>query len=212
MGDGVLGAGVNRGDEQGPLSHQQGWWVWTRGCGCYEGDEQKSEAGKQRCTVINMDEAGFSWSCSKQSSARAGFRLHVKISYTEVPCITCPDRQEVCKMPAGPPLSLHCLVTHKVCCAAVLCATSSVVRQSYVAVVHVTMPSCMCSVVQRCRPVVKASSPACRTQNTACTAATAGQQGQLMCFGKACMRWGHLCSKDEWVVALVFELPPLGLA
>lgn len=40
-------------------------------------------------------------------------------------CITCPDRQEVCKMPAGAKLSLSlhcCLVTHKICCAALRCA------------------------------------------------------------------------------------------
>jgi len=34
----------------------QGLWGVKQG---FEGDEQKSEAGKQRCTVINMDEAGF---------------------------------------------------------------------------------------------------------------------------------------------------------
>ncbi len=89
-----------------------------------------------------------------------------------------------------------CLVTHKVCCCAVLCTTSCVVRKSYVAM------------LQR-RPVVKASSPACRTQNTACTAATAGQ---LICLGRLASGGGYLFSKDERVVTLVFELPPLGLA
>jgi len=134
-------------------------------------------------------------------------------------CITCPDRQEVCKMPAGAKLSLSlhcCLVTHKICCAAlrcaVLCTTSSVVRQSYVALLHVTMPSYIRNVVRRCRPVVKASIPVCRTQNTACTVATAGQQRQLICLGQMACAGGYLFSKDEWVVALVFELPPLGLA
>ncbi len=133
-------------------------------------------------------------------------------------CITCPDRQEVCNMFAGAKLSLSlrcCLVTHKVCCCAVLCTPSSVVRKSYVAILHVTTPSCICSNLQRCRPIVKTSSPACRTQNTACTACTAaaaGQQGQLICLGQLAFAGGHLFSKDERVVTLVFELPPLGLA
>ena len=129
-------------------------------------------------------------------------------------CITCPDRQEVCRMFAEAKLSLRlrcCLVTHKVCCA-VLCTTSSVVRKSYVAILHVTTPSCNCNNVQRCRPVVKASSPACRTQDTACTAAASGQQGQLICLGQLACAGGYLFSKDERVVTPVFEFPPLGLA
>lgn len=130
-------------------------------------------------------------------------------------CIICPDRQEMCRMFARAKLSLSlrcCLVTHKVCCCAVLCTTSSVVRQSYVALLHVTMPSYIRNVVRRCRPVVKASIPVCRTQNTACTVATAGQQRQLICLGQMACAGGYLFSKDEWVVALVCELPPLGLA
>ena len=95
-------------------------------------------------------------------------------------------------------------------CCAVLCTTSSVVNKSYVAMLQVIAPSCICNIEQSCRPVVvKASSPACRTQNTACTAAAAGQ---LICSGQLACGGGYLFSKDERVVTLVFELPPLGLA
>lgn len=142
--------------------------------------------------------------------------VFVRNSCRQVPfCIIWPDRQEVCRIFAGAKLSLSlrcCQVTNKVCCCAVLCTTSSVVNKSYVAVLFVIAPCCICNNVQRCRPVVKASSPACRTQNTACTAVAAGQQGQLICLGLLACGGGYLFSKDERVVTLVFELPPLGLA
>ncbi len=55
--------GLNRGVKQG-----------------FTGDEQKCEAGRQRCTVINRDAAAVPWSCSIQWSARAGLQIHVRNS------------------------------------------------------------------------------------------------------------------------------------
>jgi len=87
MGAGVLGAKVDKdaeGDAQGSVNRQQVWWVWTRGVEQgFTGDGQKSEAGKQRCTVTNRDEAGVSWSRRQQLSARAGLQIHVKTSCTQ---------------------------------------------------------------------------------------------------------------------------------
>ena len=74
-----MGQGLNRGVEQG-----------------FTGDEQKCEAGKQRCTVINRDAAGVPWSCSKSRQQGLGCKSISKSLAERVPaCITCTDRQEV---------------------------------------------------------------------------------------------------------------------